>query len=147
MKRYSGHGPRKRLVRGASGQAVSQATKQAVRGAMKQPVYENAGQSAGGATGQPVGGATRQLPRCALRRRAGKEHPLSRIIHRIGADCRAQATVEYLVVALGLFALIATLTVFGGRVQEGLFIQHAADSASHAMTKNAAGSIGDVLLY
>ena len=60
---------------------------------------------------------------------------------------RGQATVEYLIVGLALIAIIAALSVFGGRVQEGLFVQHAADSASHAITTNTAGSAGDVLVY
>ena len=76
-----------------------------------------------------------------------KPRPVSRIVRRIGADCSAQATVEYLVVGLIMVVIIASLSVFGNRVQEGLFAQHAADSASHAMTKNAAGSTGDILLY
>ena len=62
-------------------------------------------------------------------------------------SCSAQATVEYLVVALAIFAVILGLAALGNRLQEGLFTEHAADSASHAMTNNAAGSIGDVLLF
>ncbi|MCL1891430.1 MAG: hypothetical protein FWG00_05405 [Coriobacteriia bacterium] len=62
-------------------------------------------------------------------------------------DTSGQTTVEYLVVALAFFALIAGLAVLGGRVQEGLFIEHATESASHALTTNTAGSVGDVLLY
>ena len=66
---------------------------------------------------------------------------------KIIRDCSAQATVEYLIVGLALLAVISGLSVFGGRIQEGLFSEHAADSASHAMTSNSAGSIGDFLLY
>ena len=62
-------------------------------------------------------------------------------------DNSAQATVEYLIVGLALLAVISGLSVFGGRIQEGLFSEHAADSASHAITTNTAGSIGDFLLY
>ena len=58
-----------------------------------------------------------------------------------------QATVEYLIVGLALIVIIVALSVLSGRVQEGLFVQHAADSASHALTTNTAGSAGDVLLY
>ena len=62
--------------------------------------------------------------------------------------CRkAQATVEYLIVALGILAVIIGMAALGGRLQEGLFPEHAAESASHATTTNTAGSIGDVLLY
>jgi len=60
---------------------------------------------------------------------------------------RGQATVEYLIVGLALIVIIVALSVFSGRVQEGLFVQHAADSASHAITTNTAGSAGDILLY
>jgi hypothetical protein len=48
---------------------------------------------------------------------------------------------------VALIAIIVALGVFSGRVQEGLFVQHAADSASHAFTVYTAGSAGDVLLY
>jgi len=60
---------------------------------------------------------------------------------------RGQATVEYLIVGMALLIIIASLGVLSGRIQEGLFVQHAADSASHAITTNTAGSAGDVLLY
>jgi len=60
---------------------------------------------------------------------------------------RGQATVEYLVVGVALIIIIAALAALSGRVQEGLFVQHAADSASHAITTNTAGSAGDVMLY
>ncbi|MDR1089083.1 MAG: hypothetical protein LBL23_07425 [Coriobacteriales bacterium] len=61
--------------------------------------------------------------------------------------CSGQATVEYLVVGVALIVIIMALGALSGRVQEGLFVQHAADSASHAFTTNTAGSVGDVLLY
>ena len=60
---------------------------------------------------------------------------------------RGQATVEYLIVGLALIIIITALGALSGRLQEGLFVQHAADSASHAITTNTAGSAGDVLLY
>ena len=63
-------------------------------------------------------------------------------------NCKSgQATIEYLIVGLALIIIIAALGVFSGRLQEGLLVQHAADSASHAITTNTAGSAGDVLLY
>lgn len=58
-----------------------------------------------------------------------------------------QATVEYLIVGLALIAIITALGALSGRLEEGLFVQHAADSASHAFTTNTAGSAGDVLMY
>jgi hypothetical protein len=48
---------------------------------------------------------------------------------------------------VALIVIIMALGALSGRVQEGLFVQHAADSASHAFTTNTAGSVGDVLLY
>ena len=68
-------------------------------------------------------------------------------LFRTLAQTRGQATVEYLIVGLILIVIITSLSVFSGRVQEGLLTRHAADSASHAMTTNSAGTIGDVLLY
>lgn len=58
-----------------------------------------------------------------------------------------QSTVEYLIVGLAIIMIIAALGVLAGKLGEGLFVQHAAESASHALTKNTAGSAGDVLLY
>jgi len=62
-------------------------------------------------------------------------------------SCRGQATVEYLVVGLALLAIIAALGLAASRLGDGLFVEHALKSASHAVTENTAGSIGDVLLY
>ena len=76
-----------------------------------------------------------------------RQYPLSSILRRIRIDCTGQTTVEYLVVGLAMIALISCLAVFGSRVQEGLFVEHASESASHAITTNTAGSIGDVLLF
>ncbi|MDR2492879.1 MAG: hypothetical protein LBD25_05440 [Coriobacteriales bacterium] len=61
--------------------------------------------------------------------------------------CAGQAMVEYLVVGLAVVAVVAALSAFGSRVQEGLFVSHAADSASHAASVNLAGTLGDVLLF
>ncbi len=58
-----------------------------------------------------------------------------------------QSTVEYLIVGVVLIIIIVALGVLSGRLQAGLFVQHAADSASHAITTNTAGSAGDVLLF
>ena len=72
------------------------------------------------------------------------------VLQRAGSlvrSCSAQASVEYLIVGLVIIAIIAALGLLGSRVQEGLFTEHAADSASHSVTTNIAGTIGDVLLY
>jgi Flp pilus assembly pilin Flp len=58
-----------------------------------------------------------------------------------------QATVEYLIVALAIIVIIAALSLLANAIGSGMFVEHAADSASHSMTTNTAGSIGDVLLY
>jgi hypothetical protein len=55
--------------------------------------------------------------------------------------------VEYLIVALALMAIIVAIGLLAAKLGEGMFVQHAADSASHALTTNTAGSVGDVLLY
>ncbi len=61
--------------------------------------------------------------------------------------CIGQATVEYLIVGAALLCIITALGLLSGQLQDGLFVQHTADSASHALTINTAGSAGDVLLY
>ncbi len=60
---------------------------------------------------------------------------------------RGQGTVEYLIVSLVLMVVISVLGLLSGRVGDGLFARHAADSASHALTTNTAGVVGDVLLF
>ena len=74
-------------------------------------------------------------------------HKRRRSFSKTIQDSSGQATVEYLIVGLALLAIITGLSVFGGRIQEGLFSEHATDSASHAITTNSAGSLGDFLLY
>lgn len=63
------------------------------------------------------------------------------------SSCSGQSTVEYLIVGVALLTIIAGLGALSGRLQEGLFVEHAADSASHSLTTNTAGSAGDILLY
>lgn len=60
---------------------------------------------------------------------------------------RGQATVEYLIIGLVLMVVVSVLGLLSGRVGDGLFLSHAADSASHALTTNTAGVVGDVLLF
>ncbi|MDR1015852.1 MAG: hypothetical protein LBL67_00035 [Coriobacteriales bacterium] len=58
-----------------------------------------------------------------------------------------QATLEFLLVALLLVAVVVGLGALAAKLRAGVFSQHAAESASHALTSNTAGSVGDVLLY
>jgi hypothetical protein len=58
-----------------------------------------------------------------------------------------QSTVEYALLGLVMVVIIVALWLVASRLQEGLFVEHAAQSASHAVTTNTAGSTGDVLLY
>lgn len=68
-------------------------------------------------------------------------------IKKFREETAGQATLEYLILGLAVIALIVALGIFSGRLHEGLFVQHAAESASHALTTNTAGSAGDILLY
>ena len=65
----------------------------------------------------------------------------------IRSDEHGQATTEYLIVAGALLVVIVALAALAGRLQDGLFVEHAINSASHAFGHNTMGSIGDVLLY
>ena len=65
----------------------------------------------------------------------------------IRLDERGQATTEYLIVAGALLVVIVALATLAGRLQDGLFVEHAINSASHAFGHNTMGSLGDVLLY
>jgi Flp pilus assembly pilin Flp len=62
-------------------------------------------------------------------------------------DTSGQATVEYLIVGLVLIAIILALGLLAQALEDGLFVEHAAKSASHAITTNSAGTVGDVFLY
>jgi hypothetical protein len=46
-----------------------------------------------------------------------------------------------------IIMIIAALSLLGNAISSGMFVDHAADSASHSLTTNTAGSLGDVLLY
>ncbi|NLG10169.1 MAG: hypothetical protein GX562_01355 [Coriobacteriaceae bacterium] len=58
-----------------------------------------------------------------------------------------QGTVEYLIVGLILMVVVSVLGLLSGKVGDALFARHAVDSASHALTTNTAGVVGDVLLF
>ncbi|MCL1879660.1 MAG: hypothetical protein FWF71_03430 [Actinomycetia bacterium] len=52
-----------------------------------------------------------------------------------------------MIVGTVLLALILGLGALSNRLAEGLFVEHALRSASHALGPNTAGVIGDVILY
>jgi hypothetical protein len=72
-------------------------------------------------------------------------HALGNKAPRLGF--KGQATVEYLIVGALFLVVILALGALANRLQEGLFVQHAIESASHATGGNTLGVIGDVLLY
>ena len=66
---------------------------------------------------------------------------------RFVRDEGGQATVEYLVVGT---VLLVVMLVFGQLldvVESGAFASHASGSASHVVTQDGAGVVGDVFLY
>ncbi|MDR1013577.1 MAG: hypothetical protein LBL86_01170 [Coriobacteriales bacterium] len=58
-----------------------------------------------------------------------------------------QAMVEYVVVGTVLVVLVVALGLLMRVLDAGLFVEHAAQSASHTIAGNPVGSVGDVLLY
>jgi len=58
-----------------------------------------------------------------------------------------QATVEYALIGVLMVAVLIGFSALQHRMGEGLFVEHALRSASHAFGPNTAGVIGDVLLY
>jgi len=62
-------------------------------------------------------------------------------------DDAGQATVEYLIVGLALMAIIIAVGTLAIRVGEGLFVEHAAQAASHGTAQGALGALEDALLY
>ena len=71
----------------------------------------------------------------------------ARKVLRLVSAKAGQATVEYLIVGLVLLAIVLALGVLANRLGDGLFVEHAAESASHSLGPNTMGAIGDVLLY
>jgi hypothetical protein len=55
--------------------------------------------------------------------------------------------VEYVVVGTVLVVLVVALGLLMRVLDAGLFVEHAAQSASHTIAGNPVGSVGDVLLY
>jgi hypothetical protein len=58
-----------------------------------------------------------------------------------------QATVEYLIVGAVLIVVLMALGLLAQLLEDGLFVEHAAQSASHTLGGNPIGAAGDVLLY
>jgi hypothetical protein len=84
--------------------------------------------------------------RMRLRRSRSSGSPLapsrSRAWRRSG-----QATVEYLIVGVMLMVAIVAAALLWRSLQSGVFVQHAALSASHACGAADLGAVGDVALY
>jgi len=60
---------------------------------------------------------------------------------------KGQATLEYALTGLILLAVIIGFATLQARLGEGLFIEHALNSASHGTYQDTGGIVGDVLLY
>lgn len=60
---------------------------------------------------------------------------------------RGQGTVEFAVVFFGFLSLVIALGVVRGAFQDGLFVDHALQSASHSLESSAPGAVAGVLLY
>lgn len=69
-----------------------------------------------------------------------------RALRRLAADCRGQATVEYAVLLAAFLAVLVGLGLLMQAFQEGLFVEHAAASASHHIWATA-GWWADVFGY
>jgi Flp pilus assembly pilin Flp len=62
-------------------------------------------------------------------------------------DRSGQAMVEYVVVGTVLSVGVVALALLLRALEAGVFVEHAAQSASHTIAGNPIGSVGDVLLY
>lgn len=60
---------------------------------------------------------------------------------------QGQGTVEFAVVLFGVLSLVLAFGVVRGAFQEGLFVDHAMQSASHSLEASAMGSQTGILLY
>lgn len=62
-------------------------------------------------------------------------------------DEGGQATVEYLLVGLVLLAVVVAIGMLWGKIADGTFASHISSSASHAVTSDASGTVGDVAFF
>ena len=84
-------------------------------------------------------------------RRLASKHPSNSerrfaLKQRFGNE-KGQATLEYVLAGLILLAVLVGFATLQKRVGEGLFVEHALRSLSHAVGPNTGGVIGDVFLY
>ena len=63
------------------------------------------------------------------------------------ANQKGQATLEYALTGLIMVSVICGFAILQSKLGEGLFLEHAIKSLSHAVRPDLAGVIGDVLLY
>ncbi|MDR2957226.1 MAG: hypothetical protein LBU61_03460 [Coriobacteriales bacterium] len=66
---------------------------------------------------------------------------------QIASDQKGQATIENALVWLVLAGVLLGFGMLQKKLGEGLLIEHALRSASHALGPNMAGTIGDVFMY
>lgn len=71
---------------------------------------------------------------------------MRRLLHAL--RCQAgQATVENALVFALLAVLMLGFAALQQRLGTGLFIEHALRSATHTLSPNMAGTLGDVFMY
>ena len=59
----------------------------------------------------------------------------------------AQGTVEYAIVLIAFLAIVIAFAYIWRAVSDGLFIEHAVQSASHHVQSGLAGVLADVFVY
>jgi hypothetical protein len=69
------------------------------------------------------------------------------VVRQVAGDCAGQASTEFMLVGLLLVSALLAVSTLAGHMEDGVFVEHASQSASHALSSNTAGTAGDVLLY
>jgi uncharacterized protein (UPF0333 family) len=65
----------------------------------------------------------------------------------VSHNSNGQATIEFALVGIILLVIIIALFLLATKMRDGIFVEHAIESASHAFTKNSGGAISDIILY
>ena len=60
---------------------------------------------------------------------------------------KAQGTVEYAIVLIAFLAIVIAFGVLWNAISDGLFVEHAIQSASHNVQSGLAGVLADVFVY
>ena len=68
-------------------------------------------------------------------------------VHKLIKNNLAQGTVEYAIVLVAFLAIVIAFGFLWNALSDGLFVEHAVQSASHHVQSGLAGVLADVFVY